>query len=168
MELSDTIAIIQTVLALGGFIFAYREFKQWRIELLGTKEVDVALKLAKCVVKIRDAFFSARSVGSREAQEKEFEYRLARIHEELQNLYDIRWDFEALTGVEISDEVKIFTTKFRELQFAMYDILHEKHHLENDRKLVNSEQPEDDEFGQAIVTNSDKLLKMARKYLKKS
>jgi hypothetical protein len=168
MELSDTIAIIQTVLALDGFIFAYREFKQWRIELLGTKEVDIALKLAKCVVKIRDAFFNARSVVDWEAQEKEFQNRLDAIHSELLNLYEIRWEFEALTGIEMADEVKVFTAKFREIQFAMYDLLHEKYDVENARRLIYSSKPENDEFGQSIITNSDKLLKVARKYLKNS
>ena len=41
MTLSDAIQIIQTILAVGAFIFAYTEFKKWRQELLGSKRINL-------------------------------------------------------------------------------------------------------------------------------
>ena len=61
MNLSDGIAIIQTVITIGAFIFAYKEFQKWRVQLLGTKKIELAIALGKSAIEVREAFKKARS-----------------------------------------------------------------------------------------------------------
>jgi len=107
MTSSDAISIIQTILAIGGFIFAYAEFKKWRTELLGSKKIEVALRLGKAAIEAREAFAGARNPFGQNApeykpnstpdqkyqqdQEYDFNQRLQLVAAKLEPLYDIRW-----------------------------------------------------------------------------
>jgi hypothetical protein len=185
---SDIIAIIQTLLAIGAFIFTYGEFKKWRTELLGTKKIELALRLGKAAIEVREAFKYASSfIGSirdsrtaeykpdstpaeklKQDQEYGFNQQLERIHSRLEQLYDIRWEILVLFGENesIDEQVKIYNAKFHELQRAMFLVFQNEGTTRELDMIHSGFTIAYDEFGKEIEITTEKLLKLAHKYTK--
>lgn len=190
MNTSDVIAIIQTLVAIGAFIFAYAEFKKWRVELLGNKKIDLALRLGIAAIEVREAFKYARMFFRRggegkapeykagstpeeiEKQNKEiekqnlehdFNQRLQHIQSKLSLLYNIRWEAVMLLSdnENIEEQIAIYNAKFHELQRAMLRV-YKSEQTEEEFTIVFSSG--DDDFGRTIEDNTNKLLKLAQKY----
>ncbi len=179
MTLSEAIQIIQTILAVGAFIFAYAEFKKWRQELLGSKRIELAIQLGKVAIEIREAFKYARSPFSfgskssqyetnsspeekqRQDQEHDFNQRLQTVSKELEKIYELRWEIQVLFDKDINEDVKKYNAKFHELQFAMLRI-HKDKGSDSDFDVVFS--TSEDEFSEEIEQITSRLFDFARKY----
>ena len=179
MILSDAIDLIQTVLAVGAFVLAYSEFKKWRHELLGSKRIEIAIQLGKVAIEIREAFKSARSPFSfnskapehepdsspdeklKKDQEHDFNQRLQKVSEQLEKIYELRWEVQVLFGQDINEEVKRYNAKFHELQAAMLRI-HRNKGSDEDIDLVFSTSK--DEFSEEVEDVTTKLFDFARRY----
>lgn len=169
LSIQDAIAAIQTILAVGAFIFAYREFKQWRIELVGSEEVKLAIKIAKSAVRIQDTFRKARSnfgtVGI--TTEESFNKKLDNINNHLQDLYELRWDAKAILSEDIAKTVSTYTKSYNQLRDSMHRIIRERP-IEGDKSLVfeYSQNNEEDEFQKEIDEATEKLLEIAQRYIR--
>lgn len=189
-DLNTIATIIQIVTSCGQFwlalfaiTVAYREFKKWRVELLGSKKIELALKLGKAAIAIRDGFRDARNPvraivhapeyrpdstnGEKKKQDEEYDFnqRLQRLLERLEPLYEIRWEISVLFDEDesIEEQVKLYNAKFHELQNAMYAIFSGKP-TEKVQNIVSAGFSGTDDFGKEIDAITSKLLELARRY----
>lgn len=161
----NIIAIIQTILALGAFIYAYQEFKHWRIQLLGSKRIDLAIELGETALKIKHAFYNARNpfTFGEKSLEEDYNQRLALISEELQDLYEIQAKVIILLGDDIEDYVKEYNQLFSKLKNAMY-LSYKERASDGDMEIV-FRSTKDDEFGNEVEKHTEKILKFIRRYV---
>jgi|GEM_PF-5091030 len=61
MTPSDLAVWIQTIVIVVSFGLAYRQFIRWREEIIGSKQIDLAIQIGKNAIRVREGFKSARS-----------------------------------------------------------------------------------------------------------
>jgi len=179
---SDVISAIQTVLAVGAFVFAYQEFKKWRAELLGSKKIELAIKLGLTAFEVRKAFAQARPFMS--YSKKAPEYRpnstpeemkhqdrayemnelLRPVLEKLRQLEAIAWEVSVLFGDDdhIDSQIIAYNQKLMELGRAMLIRL-DGRPTEKENSILSGD-PGGDDFSKGVDTITEQLLGVARKY----
>ncbi len=188
MSLSDLISIIQTALVIMGFIVTYGEFKKWREELLGSKKIEVALRLGRAANAFQEAFaaarFFARSPAKRPASEYsqdisqeerlkqdrlyDFEQLLSSLRIPLHELYAVRTEISILfdDNEQIREHVKMCNGLYMEFAVAVRSNI-EGRGSEEDHKVMFARPSGTqgvDLFGQRIEDATNELLKIARKH----
>lgn len=172
---------MQTLLAIGAFVFAYMEFKRWRNELLGSKRIELAIKLGKSALEVKQAFKEARNplgtgapeykpestLAEKRRQDLEYDYnqRLQRISDKLEKLYDARWEISILfsENENIEEYVKVYNAQFHTLQVAMFSVLNDPNAKDFVDTIYGGLKP-NDEFSRPIEDATNKLLEIARRY----
>lgn len=180
MPISDLITIAQTVLAMGAFILAYREFKQWRIELLGSKKIEAALKLGKLAREIKQAFTTARAPmgyivkapeyksGStkdemaKQDREYSLRQRLHPLQEKLRQLNEFNWEISILFDPKdsIEEQITAYNAKFSELWLAIETTIDGERTIKETKTMYGDG---NDEFSKGIEQITNELLIFARK-----
>jgi hypothetical protein len=183
MALSDAIALIQIAVAIGAFLFAYREFKQWRFELLGSKKIEAGLRLGKLAREIKQAFITARwpvgyalkapeyrpdsTPAEKERQDKAytFEQRIQPLREKLRQLNEFSWEIAVLFGENdsIDGQVRAYNDKFAEFCAAIETTLDGERTVKETKIMYGDG---NDEFSKAIEQITDELLVFARKHVR--
>ncbi len=180
-------AIAQTIIGVIAVCFALYESRKWRKQLLNSKKIDLAIRLGKVSIALRDGFRDARNPlnGTVKApeyrpestteqkikQNEEYNYnlRLELIKVRLEPLYEIRWEMSVLfdENESIVELVKLYNGKFSELQNAMESILYDD--IPDDLKVISlnkviAGRDGTDEFGKSVEAITDKMLEIAGKY----
>lgn len=163
MTLSDGIAIAQTALAVGAFIFAYFELNRWRKELIGGKKIEVAIQLGKAALKIRDSFVSARSPFGYGELKEDFEHRRKILVEAIQPIYEIALEAEILFNIDIGTHIKAYNSQFHKFNVAMRMILDGSARVDTRTLVYRTE--EKDEFEKEVERITDEILNIVRKHV---
>lgn len=190
MMLIQTVAIVvQTMLGIAAILIARREVRKWRMEALGNKKIDLAIRLGKAALAVRDGFKDARNpvrrgdihapeykpnstADEKRLEDEKYDYaqRLNMIASRLEPLYEIRWEMSVLfaENERIEEIVKLYNAKHSELGTAMWLITSGGRFTDAQKEkaydTLIAGNSGTDTFGENVEAITQQMLEIARKY----
>ncbi len=179
----QTIAVvIQTLLGLAAILLAFREVRKWRTELLGSRKIELAIKLGYMAKTVNEVFKSGRGAWGQKApeykpntteadrwkQDREYDFneRLKLIQSKLEPLNELSWEMSALFDdyQEIEVQVGQYNRKFNELRVAMQMEYHERGQKDF-TDVIYGGYDNANEFSRDIEIITNKLQEFAHKHI---
>jgi hypothetical protein len=192
MTSSDLAVWIQTVVIVVSFGLAYRQFIRWREEILGGKQIDLAIEIGKAASRIREAYRPARFpdifipkdrnlASSPEEEERrvrafDADQRISIVREPMGELERLLWEASILFEVEVEKKLNIYFNSYKSLYKRFYEAAIDSylngHRQKPDmRKILrapNSIFDEEDKFADEISKVTDDILDLIKKSIKPS
>ena len=116
-------SIAQILVALFAIKLAGKEIRKWRQELLGTKQVELAIRLGKAAYRVQNSFESARSVSGTRTYDTYSAYTND-IEEALRRMQDIKIDASLILSKDdvqaISKQVNTYYAQLVKLKMAIW------------------------------------------------
>jgi len=189
MTPSDLAVWIQTIVIVVSFGLAYRQFIRWREEIIGSKQIDLAIQIGKNAIRVREGFKSARSpFGTSlkrnpditpeemeqlqiEHQEREADLRVRSILDPLAQLEELVWEasfiFETEFDTDLKKYMQAYWVLFKDFTGALWLRLDGRLKATDPKYLVvYLSEPKEDDFGLKIAEITEQFLELVKKTTK--
>lgn len=164
ISIEIVVAIFPMILTFAGFLMAYSEFKQWRVELIGTKSIELAVQLATKSRYTSANFGYARSGFS--SGDEDLKLKLETLSKVLMELDQVVFEFDTLTKGNCSVDTHMTTlwTQYNKYRNHVLNII-EGNRTPEDTKIVYGN-PDGDEFSTSVNEATKNIIETARSYIK--
>jgi hypothetical protein len=188
MTSADLPAWIQTFMIIVGFRLAYQQFIRWREEIIGSKQIDLAIQIGKSAIRVREGFEIARSPGGTslrhnpditpeemeklqtEHQAQEAEYRVRSIRDPLNQLKELVWEasliFDTKFDADMQKYMQAYWVLLRDFRVALLLRMDGLLKATDPRYHVVYFSSEEDEFGLKIAAITEQIQELAKKTIK--
>lgn len=127
-------SIVELITPLLLAIAAVVELRQWREQLIGTSQIEIARKIVQLAVQFRSEFTKARNpfsipVENPETDDAEYRARIKMLQpasEVLNHLEEALWEAEAVLNQNLSETVKPFWKSYNKVYATVIGVHYPK------------------------------------------